>query len=106
MQHDVSFQLTSPTTRFDRNELIGMVILGIGLLAWLVAVFGIGFGNAAVTFWIGLGGIALGSAIYFRRYLKKPAGINNDGTWFHRSMQGMKSMLGWIIRNRWDIPVQ
>ncbi len=96
-QHDVSFQLTAPTTDFDNQERVGMVILGIGLLAWLVAAFGVGIQYPALVFWLGLGGITIGSLIYFQRYLKKPEGINNDGTVFHRGMKGMRSMLAWIL---------
>ena len=96
-RYDVSFQLTSPTTQFDTQERIGMMILGLGLLTWLVASFGVNLQSPALMFWLGLTGITAGSMIYFRRYLKKPAGINNDGTWFHRGMAGMRSMLGWTL---------
>ena len=97
MRYDVTFQLTSPTSKFDRAELAGMVMLGIGLLAWLVAAFGVGTGRPVLLFWTGFGGIVAGALIYFRRYLKRPAGVNNDGVWFNSAMAGMRGLIGWTL---------
>ena len=83
MRHDVTFQLTSPTAQFDGTERAGMALMGLGFLSWLMAVFGIGVDSPVLVFWVGLIGIAGGAMIYFRRYLKRPSGINNDGLWLN-----------------------
>lgn len=80
-RYDVSFQLTSPTSDFDGIERVGLALAGVGALALLVAALGAGPLHPLHFLAIGLGGITVGSITYFKRFLRRPAGINNDGTW-------------------------
>ena len=93
--HDVSFQLTTPTSQFDTPQKVGMALMGVGLLGLVVALFGAGSAFPVASFWVSIGGLTLGGAIYFRTYLKRPAGIDNDGLWF--SSATARGMLGWIF---------
>jgi ferredoxin-type protein NapH len=92
---DVSFQLTTPTSRFDASEKVGMALIGVGVLGLIVALFGAGSALPVLSFWICVGGLAGGGLVYFRKYLKRPAGIDNDGVWF--SGATARGMLGWIF---------
>ena len=93
--HDVSLQLTTPASRFDTAEKVAMALLGIGVLGLIVALFGAGSAFPVLSFWISLGGLTAGGLLYFRTYLKRPAGIDNDGVMF--SGATMRGMLGWIL---------
>ena len=95
MRYDASFQLTTPTSRFGTAERVGMTLMGIGILGLVVALFGAGSAFPILSFWIGIGGLTVGAVIYFRTYLKRPAGIDNDGLWF--SSATARGMLGWIF---------
>ncbi len=94
-QRDVSFQLTSPTSRFDAVERLGLVLAGSGVLAFVIAAFGAGKQNPGMFLVAGLGGIALGGILYFKRFLRRPAGVNNDGAWF--SSTTAWGPLGWML---------
>ena len=93
--HDVSFQLTTPASRFGRDEKIAMALMGVGILGLIVALFGAGSAFPVASFWVSIGGLTLGGALYIRTYLKRPAGIDNDGMWF--SSATARGMLGWIF---------
>ena len=93
--HDVSFQLTTPVSQFDTSEKIAMALMGAGVLGLIVALFGAGSAFPVLSFWISLGGLTLGALLYFRTYLKRPAGIDNDGVMFSGAM--VRGMLGWIF---------
>jgi ferredoxin-type protein NapH len=97
MHHDETFQLTSPTARFDAAELAGMTMIGMGLLSGLVAAFGVGAGHPLAILSIGFLGIVVGALTYFARYLKRPAGINNDGVWFNSATKGLRGLAGWTL---------
>ncbi len=92
---DVSFQLTTPTSRFGRDEKIAMALIGVGILGLIVALFGAGSTFPVASFWVSIGGLSLGGALYIRTYLKRPAGIDNDGIMF--SSATARGMLGWIF---------
>ncbi|MFQ5570861.1 MAG: 4Fe-4S binding protein [Rhodothermales bacterium] len=92
---DVSFQLTPSTSRYDATERIGMAFLGVGVLGLIVALFGAGSAFPLVSLLISLGGLTVGGLIYFRKYGKRPAGINNDGLMF--SSATARGMIGWIF---------
>lgn len=92
---DVSFQLTSPTSRFDLIERIGLGIAGIAVLAFLVAALGAGPSNPMLFLVVGVGGIVIGPILYFKRFLRRPAGINNDGNWF--SATTAWGALAWML---------
>ncbi len=96
-RYDVTFQLTSPTSKFTGMEIGGMVILGIGVLAWIAALGGAGAGQPGLFLWGGMTAIVAGSVIFFTRYLRRPAGINNDGVWFNSAMAGLRGMIGWTL---------
>jgi ferredoxin-type protein NapH len=92
---DFSLQLTSPTSRFDAWEKAGLALLGLGLLALFVAAFGAG-NISPLGFLIGgFSAMALGSLIYFKRFLGRPAGVNNDGVWFS-SITG-QGAAAWVL---------
>ncbi len=97
MTPDVSFQLTSPGSQFDGVEKAGMALIGVGVLAWIIALFAGDLGQPLVVFLVGLIGISGGAFLYFRRYLKRPAGINNDGIWQNAVTTGMKGIFGWTL---------
>ena len=67
-RYDVTFQLTSPTSKYTTMERVGMVILGLGVLTWIVALGGGGNAQPGLFFWGGLGAISVGAFIYFQRY--------------------------------------
>jgi len=92
---DVSLQLTTPASRFETDEKIAMALMGIGLLGLIVALFGAGSAFPVVSFWVSIGGLTVGGLLYLRKYLKRPAGIDNDGIWF--SSATARGMLGWIF---------
>ncbi len=93
--HDVSFQLTTPTSQFDTAEKVAMALMGVGVLGLVVALFGAGSAFPVLSFWASIGGLTVGGLIYFRKYLKRPAGIDNDGVMF--SGATARGMLGWIF---------
>ncbi len=96
-RYDVTFQLTSPTSKYTTMERVGMVILGLGVLTWIVALGGGGNAQPGLFFWGGLGAISVGAFIYFQRYLNRPEGINNDGVWFNSAMAGLRGIIGWTL---------
>ena len=80
--HNGSLQLTSPTSDFDAAERLGLLIFGAGVLALAVAAFGAGSAFPMAFLIGGVGALIAGPIIYFKRFLRRPAGINNDGVWF------------------------
>lgn len=92
---DVSFQLTSRTSDFDAVERGGLLVFGAGVVALLVAAFGAGSIYPTAFLLGGLGALITGSLIYFRRFLRRPAGINNDGIWF--SSTTALGAAGWVL---------
>ncbi len=93
--HDVSLQLTSPTSDYGAAERLGMALLGVGVLGLIVAFFGAGSAFPAASLAVSFGGLTLGGLIYFKKYLRRPAGINNDGLWFTSATA--RGMVGWIF---------
>jgi len=92
---DASLQLTSPTSDFDASERAGLLVFGAGIVALMVAAFGAG-STFPTTFLIGgVGAIVVGPLIYFQRFLRRPAGINNDGMWF--SSTTAIGAVGWLL---------
>ncbi len=92
---DASFQLTSPTSDFDASERAGLLVFGAGIVALLVASFGAGSAFPHGFLIAGVGGLVAGALIYFRRFLRRPAGINNDGIWF--SSTTAIGAAGWLL---------
>lgn len=92
---DVSFQLTSPTSRFDAVERAGLVLAGLGVLAFVIAALGAGPLHPVGFLVGGLGGITVGALLYFKRFLRRPAGVNNDGSW-HSSTTAWGGV-GWML---------
>ena len=72
------------------------LILGIsGLMIMVLALFNAGLSNAGLPLAIALILITLGTIVYANElYLKKLAGIKNDGVWF-KSISS-RGLLGWI----------
>ncbi len=65
-----------------KAEKAGVAMLGFGFLTLLLAAFGVGRENPALMLGVIFAAIAAGAALYFIKYLKRPAGIDNDGIWF------------------------
>ena len=95
MRHDATLQLTSPTSRFTPAERAGLALVGMGLVLLTAAAFGAAPLSPLAFLAGGLGGIAAGALLYFRRHLRRPAGIDNDGLWF--SSATAKGALGWAM---------
>jgi len=92
---DASLQLTSPTSDFDASERAGLLVFGTGIVALMVAAFGAGSAFPTAFLIGGVGAIVLGPLIYFQRFLRRPAGINNDGMWF--SSTTAIGAIGWLL---------
>lgn len=88
-------QLTTSSDRFDGSEKTGMALVGVGLVGLLAALFGAGSSAPAMALVISMGGLTLGSGLLFRAYLKRPAGVDNNGVWF--SAATARGMAGWIL---------
>ncbi|MGA7303814.1 MAG: 4Fe-4S binding protein, partial [Rhodothermales bacterium] len=91
---DASLQLTSPGTHLDGVQRTGLIAVGVGL----VAVFSAFMGQlgSLIPFWIGVGGVVVGTILYsWRTYMSRPAGVRNDGT-VHSSVIG-RGAVGWML---------
>lgn len=97
MQHDVSFQLTSPGAQFTAGEKGGLTLVGIGVLMLIVSIFGVGTGQKLLWLTGSLGSITLGAFLYYQRYRNRPAGIQNDGLWQNGFTRGMRTVIGWTM---------
>ncbi len=91
---DPSFQLTTPVTQLDRHDRIALGLIGVSLVCFLVAAFGAGNALPLVMFVLSVGLLTGGTLLYFRRYAKRPAGIQNDGLVF--SPMTARGAVGWI----------
>ncbi len=91
---DPSFQLTTPVTQLDRHDRIALGLIGVSLVCFLVAAFGAGSALPLVMFVLSVGLLTGGTLLYFRRYAKRPAGIQNDGLVF--SPMTARGAVGWI----------
>ena len=92
---DHSLSLSSPTSDLDAVEKAGLAIVGLGVLALLVATFGAGDTYPALLLAVGVGGLTVGALMYFKKYLKHPAGINNDGLMFTSATA--RGALAWVL---------
>lgn len=93
--YDVSLQLTSPTSHFDGAEKTGLALVGLGVLALLTAFFGVNVGAPGIFLMVSFGMMAAGALVYFKRFLRRPKGIDNDGLWF--SSTTALGSVGWIL---------
>ncbi len=91
---DPSFQLTTPVTQLDGHDRIALGLIGVSLVCFLVAAFGAGNALPLVMFVLSVGLLTGGTLLYFRRYAKRPAGIQNDGLVF--SPMTARGAVGWI----------
>ncbi|HEV2124525.1 MAG TPA: 4Fe-4S dicluster domain-containing protein [Chloroflexota bacterium] len=92
---DQSLSLTPPTSDLDAVEKVGLAVVGLGLLALLAAAFGAGSAYPLLLLIGGVGGLTVGALLYFKKYLKRPAGIDNDGLWFTSATA--RGALGWVL---------
>lgn len=84
-RYDTSLQLTGEDNGLRRADKAGLVLIAMGMLGFLVATAGAGAVAPAVLLAISVGGTTIGSLVYFRRYLRRSRGLNNDGV-MHRSL--------------------
>ena len=75
---DESLSLTAPTTQLTVADRLGLVLVGLGLLALLVLTVG-AVSTPVVWLYGGLGSLTGGALLFFGRHLRKPPGIRNDG---------------------------
>lgn len=94
-KYDVSFQLTAPTSQFDGRDRLGMMLMGAGVLAFMLAFAGVGVNSPLIWLIVSFGSLTAGALIYFQRYLKQPAGVSNDGTWL--SSFTARGLYGWVF---------
>jgi len=92
---DISLSLSAPTTNLDTVEQAGLALVGLGTLALIVALFGAGSVYPAAFLVGGVGTMSLGALLYFRTFLARPEGINNDGLWMGTATA--RGALGWVL---------
>lgn len=92
---DLSLQLTAPTTELSLADKLGLGLLAAGVLVLLLAWTGPGASHSALTFWGSFGLMTAGALVYVWRYLRRPAGVQNDGIWF--SSTTARGAVGWIL---------
>lgn len=91
-----SISIANPDkNKIDFIEKIAVGLIAIGLLILVVSFFNMKL-STVVFLPISLGSILIGTIIYSRRiYLKRIAGIKNDGVWF-RSLSS-KGIVAWAL---------
>ena len=95
MRSNPSLQLTTPGHRYTVRERIGLVLIGIGLVALLSVAFGAGSAARTVSFWVTMVAIGAGSVVLFSAHLRRPAGVNNNHVWFAPATA--RGMAGWLM---------
>ena len=95
MPVDPTFQLTTPTTHLEAADRAGLALIGVSVLLFLVAAVGAGSAAPAVMLWSSVGTLLMGCLIFFRRHLRRAAGIQNDGLTF--SQVTARGAAGWIL---------
>jgi hypothetical protein len=91
---DDSLQITSPPSDFSWSERVGLGMIGVGIVALLVALGGAGPYAPLGLFLSSFGLLTAGSLVYFTRYRRKPAGIQNDGAVL--SSLTARGAAGWV----------
>ncbi len=89
-----SLQITSPAAHFTGRERLGLGFFGVFVLSLLVTVAGAGSLTPVASFWLVVGSLTAGCALYFRRYSRRPAGIQNDDT-FNNPLTN-RGAVGWV----------
>jgi Pyruvate/2-oxoacid:ferredoxin oxidoreductase delta subunit len=89
-----SLSLLAPSTDLDTRHKVGIGLIVLGVAAFLVALAGAGTVVPVVCFWLGVGGLAGGSALWFSWYRDRAPG-EKTGTW-HSSLTG-RGVLAWIM---------
>lgn len=95
MTTDQSIGLSSPVTDFSALQRAGLFLLGAGLLAFIVAAAGGAAGYPITALSVGLGGTAAGSLLLFAGHLRRPAGGQNEGTWFRSATA--RGAAAWLL---------
>jgi ferredoxin-type protein NapH len=80
--HDASLQLTPSPSQLSTVERAGLLLVAGGMLLFMVAAFGAGASQPLLFLGVAFGATTIGAILYFRRYARRPAGVDNDGTWF------------------------
>ncbi len=95
--YDASFQLTSvPSGSARPAARAGLVMLGLGLLALIVAAFGAGTSYPMTTLAVGFGLSTIGSLLYIVTVqMGRPPGIRNDG--IMTSSATARGAIGWVL---------
>ncbi|MBS1912180.1 MAG: 4Fe-4S binding protein [Bacteroidetes bacterium] len=95
--YDASIQLTSnPAGHAGAVQRTALVVVGLGILALLVAAFGAGTSYPVPMLIAGVGLTAGGALLYIvKQYYRPVPGIQNNGIMF--SGATMRGALGWIL---------
>ncbi len=89
-----SLSLTAPSTDLDGKQKAGIALIVIGVLSFLIALAGAGGLAPIAFFWVGVGGISVGSGLWFSWYRERAPG-EKTGTW-HSSLTG-RGVLAWVM---------
>lgn len=90
-----SLQITTSPSYLTMRERVGFGLLGLFVLAMFVAAFGLGSAQPTLAFWLIAGTMIVGSLLYFGRYARRPAGIQNDKM---RSLPLLnRGAIGWTL---------
>lgn len=93
-QIDPSLSLTAAATLPKGFERVGLVLIGVGILALLVVLFG---AVHATQPWLisGLSALTAGAIFFFSRHIRRSPSEQNNGTWFS-SMTG-RGAAAWLF---------
>jgi Pyruvate/2-oxoacid:ferredoxin oxidoreductase delta subunit len=89
-----SLGLTAPSTHLDGKQKAGIALIVLGVLAFVVALAGAGRALPVALFWVGMGSIGVGSALWFSWYRERAPG-EQTGTW-HSSLTA-RGALAWAM---------
>lgn len=92
---DASLQLTHAGEGLLLRERLGLLLVGLGLLVFVVAAFGAGALYPTALLAGGIGLLVTGALLYFGRALRRPAGIDHDDRW--RTPVLARGAVGWLL---------
>lgn len=93
---NISMSLAKPdSAMLTATQKIAVTLGVIGLFIMVLALFNVNFPNKTLFLSLSLAMISIGTIIFSNSlYIKKPAGIKNDGVWF-KSLTS-RGLWGWI----------
>ncbi len=95
MTPEPSLSLTAPSTDLSVTERVGVAFVVCGFAAFAVALGGAGYVAPLALLLTGMGGLTAGTIMLAWRYLRRPAGVDNDGVW--QSSNTGRGLFGWAL---------